>query len=526
MGIGDSGTTGSHACLNAKVVDIKPAGNLSIKVSLANGTHVHSTHIGYLPQQHLPLQARLVHLFPNLNKVLLSLGQFCDAGMKIILTKKKLLAVMDDESNDVILEGTRETSDGMWYIDLETGGKPANPITNTTKNKIKRRKRVNFKVPIKTHINHVIPKHNIKPTIRHANSVYELERKKDIAEFLSAAMWNPVPETWTKAIDSGFFATWPGLTSKLIRKHLSKRLETSMGHMRADRKNVRSTKPKLVDMTIDACSNSAIPPIRANEFYTKVITLSGKVYSDQTGRFPVTSSKGNKHILVAYDYDCNAILAYPLKSKTAAAHLEAVKLLHTSLNNKGVHPKLHMMDNECSELVKDYIKNALKIDLLLVPPHLHRTNAAEKAIDIFKNHFIAGLATVDPSFPLHLWCRLLPLATTTLNLMRPSRINPKLSAYELLNGIFDYNKTPLAPPGCKVIVHENRDQRGTWDPHGVPGWYLGSSNDHYRCHRVYIPKTKSERIAKTVRFSPITQHLRKWTSKMKFSWLQRNLQTF
>ena len=169
--------------------------------------------------------------------------------------------------------------------------------------------------------------------------------------------------------------------------------------------------------------------------------------SDQTGRFPVTSSKGNKCILVACDYDCNAILAYPLKSKTAAAHLEAVKLLHTYLNNKGMNPKLYMIDNECSELVKDYVKNALKIDLLLVPPHLHRTNAAEKAIDIFKNHFIAGLATVDPSFPLHLWCRLLPLATTTLNLMRPSRINPKLSAYELLNGIFDYNKTPLAPPG-------------------------------------------------------------------------------
>ena len=91
MGIGDSGTTGSCACFNAKVVDVKPAGNLSIKVSLANGTHVHSTHIGYLPQQHLPLQARLVHLFPKLNKVLLSLSQFCDADMKIILTKRNYL---------------------------------------------------------------------------------------------------------------------------------------------------------------------------------------------------------------------------------------------------------------------------------------------------------------------------------------------------------------------------------------------------------------------------------------------------
>ena len=151
--------------------------------------------------------------------------------------------------------------------------------------------------------------------------------------------------------------------------------------------------------------------------------------------------------MIAYDYDCNAILAYPLKSKTAAAHLEAVKLLHAFLNSKGMHPKLHVLDNECSQLVNDCTKNKINIGLLLVPPCLRRTNAAEKVIDMFKNHFIAGLATVDSSFPLHMWCRSLPLATTTLNLMRSSRIDPKLSACELSNGIFDYNKNLLAPPG-------------------------------------------------------------------------------
>ena len=37
----------------------------------------------------------------------------------------------------------------------------------------------------------------------------------------------------------------------------------------------------------------------------------------------------------------------------------------------------------------------------LVPPNLHRTNAEEKAIGIFKDHFISGLATVHPSFPIY-----------------------------------------------------------------------------------------------------------------------------
>ena len=171
------------------------------------------------------------------------------------------------------------------------------------------------------------------------------------------------------------------------------------------------------------------------------------------------------------------------------------------LRERGVYPKIHIMDNECSSTVRSYLK-CNNIELQLVPPNLHRTNASEKAIGILKDHFTSVLATVHPSFPLHLWCRIKPLAVTTLNLIRPSRINPKLSAYEILNGVFDYNKTPLAPPGCKVVAHEPPNKRGACDIHGVDGWYLGIAQDHYQCHRVYIPKTRAELIAQTVKFFP------------------------
>ena len=62
-------------------------------------------------------------------------------------------------------------------------------------------------------------------------------------------------------------------------------------------------------------------------------------------------------------------------------------------------------------------------------PHIHQRNSAERAIQTFKNHFIAALACTDPNFPMSNWCRLLPRAELTLNLLRPSRLNPKLSAY-------------------------------------------------------------------------------------------------
>ena len=98
----------------------------------------------------------------------------------------------------------------------------------------------------------------------------------------------------------------------------------------------------------------------------------------------------------------------------------------------------------------------------LVPPHQHRTNAAVRAITIYKDHLIAGLSRCDPYLTLHLWNRLIPQETLTLNLLRPSRINPRLSAKAQLNGALDFNRTPLAPPGTKFLVFEAPGVCHTW----------------------------------------------------------------
>ena len=144
----------------------------------------------------------------------------------------------------------------------------------------------------------------------------------------------------------------------------------------------------------------------------------------------------------------------------------------------------------------------MNIDYQLAPPHMHRRNAAKRAIRTWKAHFIAGLCSTDKMFPMHLWDRLIEQAEIMLNLLRPSRTNPKLSAYAAVNGPFDFNRMPLAPPGTKVVVHKKPNQRKSWDPHGISGWYIGPAVDHYHCYKVYIPKTQSEQIADTVEFFP------------------------
>jgi hypothetical protein len=90
---------------------------------------------------------------------------------------------------------------------------------------------------------------------------------------------------------------------------------------------------------------------------------------------------------------------------------------------------------------------------------------------------------------MHLWDRLQLQAVITLNMLTTSRINPKLSAATHIFGQYDSNRTPMAPPGTRIIVHETSSRRRTWAPHGQDGWYIGPTLEHYICYTVYITKT-------------------------------------
>ena len=161
-----------------------------------------------------------------------------------------------------------------------------------------------------------------------------------------------------------------------------------------------------------------------------------------------------------------------MKTRSATDHFNAYKRIHSLLQSRGLKPQLQRLDNEASHHLKQFLSDN-QIDYQLVPPHAHRRNQAERAIRVFKNRFIAGLCSTCTNFPLHLWDRLLPQALITLNLLRSSHINPQLSAQELIYGTFNFNRTPLAPPGTKVLIHTKPSVRETWAPHGIDGWYLG-----------------------------------------------------
>ena len=334
----------------------------------------------------------------------------------------------------------------------------------------------------------------------------------DLATYLHAACFSPVPSTFVKAIKNNHFSTWPGLTADLINKILPKSIITDKGHLNQQRKNLQSTKSieiyapiKLEDADEDAFPPSDLTNQKTHDVAYTITTMTraDTAYMDLTGRFPHQSSRGNNYILVAYHYDSNAILATPLKSKQAAEITRGWNELNDQCSQAGIQPNTYILDNEASAELKTAMKKK-GINHQLVPPHIHRANLAERAIQTLKHHFIAGLASIDIDFPLAEWDRLLPQAIITVNLLRAARVNPKLSSHAYLFGEFNFNATPLAPPGTRVIIHKQVDNRTSWGAHGRDAWYIGPSLEHYRCVKCFVTDTRKELDCDTVSFFPKT----------------------
>ena len=126
-----------------------------------------------------------------------------------------------------------------------------------------------------------------------------------------------------------------------------------------------------------------------------------KIYTDQTGKFPITSCRGNKYILIMYVYDANAILASPLKSIPDSHILEDYTKQVEQLTHREYRPRVHWLDNQASASLNKYNKQKY-IDYRFVTPHIHRVNAAERSIMTWKYRFIARISITETRFPMHL----------------------------------------------------------------------------------------------------------------------------
>jgi hypothetical protein len=135
---------------------------------------------------------------------------------------------------------------------------------------------------------------------------------------------------------------------------------------------------------------------------------------------------------VLYHYESYCILATPISGLADKTIFEAYKLYFDELMAKGFKPKPNIMDNQATKHIKQFLsENECKLQL--VDPHNHRVNAAERAIQTFKDAFIKALATTNVDFPLQLWNKLTLQVQNCLNLMQCSCIDPSRSVYKTMN---------------------------------------------------------------------------------------------
>jgi hypothetical protein len=323
---------------------------------MPNGTTIQSSHTCDLLLADLPPQERKAHILPGLvHNSLISVGKLCDSGCDITFTQEQVTVSRD---GTCVMYGSRDPRSRLWRVDLK--------------------KKFETK--------------NVQ-----CNHAHDKSHQKDLSNYLHAACFSPVKLTWITAIKNGHSTSWPGLTEHAVEKHLYKSTSTTKGHLNQQRQHARSTKvkdPKVIMEETDLDQG-----IKTHYVYAATID-AGQIYTDKTGRFPVVSRKGNTYIMILYDYDRNAIMAQPIKYRTAPELLRAFQVMEHELVARGLKPKLMKLDNEASKLLKAYLHQQ-DITFQLVPPYSHRRNASERAIRSFKDHLITGLCSTDKSFPMH-----------------------------------------------------------------------------------------------------------------------------
>ena len=413
------------------------------------------------------MRASTGHIIPGFTNNLLSLGKLCDEDCSAHLDKHKL-EVLDKHGNK-ILHGDREQSGArLWRVNIAP--EPPPPAASTT------------------------PLQKDSPpslTTRKQVRVLDLPNTPALIAYHHATAGYPVKQTWLDAIKRGAYKTWPGLTYTLAARHCPDADETLRGHMAQPRQHIRSTQPT----TTTATPTSAHPATPTMEVH---IVPINHIFTDDTGRFTPRARSGNQYIMVALHSESNAILVRAFKTKHDTHRIAAYNDLYSRLAAQHATPDIHILDNEASAAFLTAItKHGCKYQL--VPPHVHRRNRAERAIRTFKDHFLAMLAGVAPTFPKDRWDLLLPQAELTLNLLRPSN-NPSLSAWDSLFGPYNFDATPMGPAGCRVLIHTKATIRRSWENRCHDGFYVGPALNHYRCYRVLNTQSGAVTISDAIKF--------------------------
>ena len=148
-------------------------------------THTAAPHL--LP--HFYDHAQQGHVLNSLKiGFLISTGQLCDDDCAAISSKYNFKIIKD---GDIIITGQQNSTNGLWKTPLDPKPPPTALNTNNLQNLIYR-------------------------------FIQYKSTKADLAAFLHASLFSPLPSTLIHTIKRMHFPRYHGLTKSLITKHLPK----------------------------------------------------------------------------------------------------------------------------------------------------------------------------------------------------------------------------------------------------------------------------------------------------------------
>jgi hypothetical protein len=279
--------------------------SLDTVVVTANGTHLSALNTTLWPTRTLPKGARqAIVVLGMTQKALMSVATLSDKGYTtVFLPGTQGVNVYNADDVNILpitppaLHGWQDDR-GLWMV----------PVTDEAT---------------------INPSIDVEET---AMNVHELPSTEEVVRFLHAALGYPTKATLLTAAKNDNQVTFPGLTPENVSRHFPESDEMQKGHMKQTKQGVRSTK------VIDEDAMLGVQPRtgkKHKDVYLRVFNATKKaMYSDQTGKFPITSARGNKYIMVAVELDGNYIDAEQIQSKKAKALTEAYQVIF----NAGMQP--------------------------------------------------------------------------------------------------------------------------------------------------------------------------------------------
>ena len=474
--IGDSGASGNYF----NITDIKLLKGVykhnddnKITVTLPNGNKITSTHIGYLNIKNLSKIARKVHLFPNLKGSLLSFGQICDDNCQVVLDNISAKVL---KNNAIILTGTRSSSNGLWYMNLNDNNiSPSIKINDQNINTVIS-KNSDTILPSSTNMSETVSSRSVNFTSsKHFIPKIISKSIKNMYAYFHAAMGCPPLTSFINALKRKYII-FPNIIHKNVNKYLSDIPETSKGHMKRINSNIDSTKIISQNPQYDFDDNNPIIVLNKSKKSNVIVSeqqRKGRLYIDASGPFQYDDNTSESD-LIFYHEDSNFCLVLPLPDTSNVSYKSTIQEALDYFSVRKMSINICRLDNQCSKLIGNLITVTNQKDIELVPPYNHRANQAERALGSWKWHKTSIMAKFPPNCPIIVLKHIYFQSVLTFNLLRPSAISKNISAWQQVNGAYDYFHNPIAPLGTQVEVYKSKEERtSTWDFHSYQGFYVG-----------------------------------------------------